>query len=642
MARPLPPTVSQRPSQRRRPQKPARRPQKPPSSPPKSRRRRWAALLDTRQVRLTLACAVLLTGLGGLGLRLVKLQLFEGKELATLANSQQTLDLPSFVPRRPVVDSAGAVLAVDESAYILYVHPSMVGKPLDEVSALLADALNQPEAEILKKLRSADTGVEIINGISENTARRVRKLYLDGIDLIEHPQRFYPQNDLFGAIVGYVDGEGLGQAGLELSQEDKLARPGQETRVRRMGDGGIIPTDLPAGFLHQDDLKLELTLDRRIQRATRVALDRQLANFGAKRGTAMVMDARDGSLLSLVVSPTYDPNRFYDADVELFRNWAVTDLYEPGSTFKPINVAIALEAGALTPNDFIYDAGQLIISEHIVQNHDYSYTGGRGAISIPHILQVSSNIGMVGIVRKLAPSSYHGWLEKLGLGKTITTDLPSAPASQLKTLEEFKTSPIEPATASFGQGLSLTPLQLAQLHASLANGGKIVSPHVVKGLVDSNGNYKWTPERPEPRRVFSEETAQTVVEMMETVVTQGSGRTAALPGYRIGGKTGTAQKAENGIYVAGARITSFVGILPVEDPRYVVIAVVDEPRGESAYGSTVAAPVVKEITQSLVSTLGIQPSQPVAFDPDGNPVALDLEGNPVTAEVDQSGGVWGD
>ncbi len=598
----------------------------------------WQALLDTRRVRLLLTWAILVLALSGLGLRLLKLQVLEGKELAGIAKEQQSVGLSAFVPRRPVVDRAGVVLAVDESVYALFVHPSMLSKPLDESSQLLSQALNLPEAEVLKKLRSADTGVELADGISENTASQVRNLYLDGLDLIEHPQRFYPQKDLFGAIVGYVDGEGAGQAGLELSQEDQLARPGKEMRVRRMGDGGVIPTDLPAGVLHQDDLKLELTLDRRLQRATRIALDRQIKNFGAKRGTAIVMDASDGSLVAMVVSPTYDPNKFYDYDVELFRNWAVTDLYEPGSTFKPVNVAIALEAGALTPGEYIYDAGQLIISEHVVQNHDFNSAGGRGSISIPEILQVSSNIGMVGIVRKLDPGNYHGWLEKLGLGKTVATDLPSVPTSQLKTLEEFKTSPIEPATAAFGQGLSLTPLQLAQLHASLANGGKLVSPHVVKGLVDSNGEYKWKPDLPEPRQVFSQKNAQAVVEMMETVVSQGSGKTAAIPGYRIAGKTGTAQKAENGVYVAGARITSFVGIVPVEAPRYVIIAVVDEPQGEDAYGSTVAAPIVKEITQSLVSTMGIQPSQPVAIDHTGEALAVDLQGNPITADSGPSGG----
>ncbi len=637
MARTLPP-----PSPQRRRPKPLASPAS--LSPWAQRQRRLRQALETRPVRLLLAWLVLTSALGGLALRLVNLQILQGPELSQSAKAQQTLALRSFVPRRPVIDRSGDVLAVDNSVYILYAHPALFTQPLDEVASALAETLNLPDADVLKKLRSGDTGIEVADGISDNTARRLRDLYIDGLDLIEHSQRFYPQNDLFGSILGYVDHDGKAQAGLELSQEEQLARSGKAMEIRRMGDGGALPTDLPAGLLHQDDLRMQLTLDRRIQRATRVALDRQIKNFSAKRGAALVMDARDGSLLSLVVSPTYDPNRFYDFDIELFRNWAVTDLYEPGSTFKPVNVAIALESGALKPTDYIYDAGQLVISEHIVQNHDFSSVGGRGAISIPQILQFSSNIGMVGIVQKLAPGLYHDWLEKLGLGKTVQTDLPSAPVGELKSRKEFEISPIEPATAAFGQGLSLTPLQLAQLHGTLANGGKLVSPHVVKGLVDSQGHYQWQPEHPDPKAVFSPQTAQTVVEMMETVVSEGSGKPAAIPGYRIGGKTGTAQKAENGVYIPGARITSFVGILPVEAPRYVVVAVVDEPQGENAYGSTVAAPIVKEIMQSVVSVMGLPPHQPVALDQQGKPVAVDLRGRPVAGLTPKTHehGVWGD
>lgn len=441
------------------------------------------------------------------------------------------------------------------------------------------------------------------------------RLNLNGFEFVQKYARFYPQEDLAADIVGYVNLDRRGQAGVEYSQEKLLERSVQTVRLSRAGNGALMPDHAPEGFLHFDDLQLQLTIDSRLQRAARSALKQQMEKFGAKRGGVIVMDAADGSLLALVSQPSYNPNQYSKADISLFKNWTVADLYEPGSTFKPLNVAIALENGVIRPDDTFNDPGSIQVADRIIKNaQNKSY----GRINIAQILQHSSNIGMVQIIQRLQPNIYYNWLERLGLGQSVDTDLPFEVGSRLKSQEEFISSPIEPATTSFGQGFSLTPLQLVQMHGALANGGKLVTPHVVKGLVDSKGQMHYLPNRPMPRQIFSPATTQRVVEMMETVVSEGTGKVAQIPGYRIAGKTGTAQKASaSGGYQVGARITSFVGILPVEAPRYVVLALVDEPKGENAYGSTVAAPIVKAVMEALIPIEQIPPSSPV------NPVPAD-------------------
>ncbi len=410
-------------------------------------------------------------------------------------------------------------------------------------------------------------------------------------------------------MVGYVNIDRRGQAGVEYSQEKLLERSVQTVRLSRSGNGALLPDYAPEGFLHFDDLRLQLTIDSRLQRAARAALKQQMEKFDAKRGAVIVMDASDGSLLALVSQPTYNPNKYSTSDISLFKNWTVADLYEPGSTFKPLNVAIALENGVIKQDDVFNDPGSIRVADRTIKN---ALNNGYGRINIAEILQHSSNIGMVQIIQRLQPSVYYNWLERLGLGQKVDTDLPFEVGGRLKSQEQFISSPIEPATTSFGQGLSLTALQLVQLHGALANGGKLVTPHVVQGLIDSKGQMHYLPTRGTPRQIFSAATAHTVVEMMETVVLQGSGKVSQIPGYRIAGKAGTAQKASpSGGYISGARITSFVGILPVEAPRYVVLALVDEPKGENAYGSTVAAPIVKAVMETLIPIEQIPPSQAI-------------------------------
>ncbi|MDZ8050744.1 MAG: peptidoglycan D,D-transpeptidase FtsI family protein [Aulosira sp. ZfuVER01] len=580
-----------------------------------TRRRRETPSSNTQdyvsniRTRLFIAWGVLIAAGLGLAINLYQLQIVRGAKLTEKARNQQMVNLRPFMPRRPVIDRGNNLLAIDRPVYTVFAHPKLFDKSNEEIAKLLAPLLSKDTAELVKIFESKKSGITLAPALPEEIADRFIALHLNGFEFIQKYSRFYPQEDLAADVVGYVNLDRRGQAGVEYSQEKLLERSVQTVRLSRSGNGAVMPDHAPEGFLHFDDLQLQLTIDSRLQRAARSALKQQMEKFGAKRGAVIVMDASDGSLLALVSQPTYNPNQYSKAKIELFKNWTVADLYEPGSTFKPLNVAIALENGVIKPDDLFNDPGSIKVADRIIKNaENKSY----GQINIAQILQHSSNIGMVQIIQRLQPNVYYNWLERLGLGQTVDTDLPFEVGSRLKSQEEFISSPIEPATTSFGQGFSLTPLQLVQMHGALANGGKLVTPHVIRGLIDSKGQTHYSPNRPIPRQIFSPTTTQRVVEMMETVVAEGTGKVAQIPGYRIGGKTGTAQKASaSGGYQVGARITSFVAILPVESPRYVVLALVDEPKGENAYGSTVAAPIVKAVIEALIPIEQIPPSLPV-------------------------------
>jgi cell division protein FtsI (penicillin-binding protein 3) len=576
--------------------------------------------LKRSKFRLWAVWAVLMLGGLGLAVNLFYLQVTRAPALRKQALEQQTLKTKPFVPRRPIVDRTGNVLAIDRQVYTLYAHPKLFKHSKADIAAKLAPMLpidvgpgNTAETELLRRFNLAESGITIADSLAQEVADRVGRMQIkdspvDGLELVRQQQRFYPQQELAADILGYVDGERKGQAGVEYSQQNLLERSMPSIEFSKSIDGHWLPDRLTAGFVQLDDLKLQLTIDSRLQRAARIALKEKMQKHEAKRGTVIVMDARNGELLSVVAEPSYDPNQYFNFDLSRYKNWAVTDVYEPGSTFKPINVAIAMEAGAVKPNSVFNDEGRIYIDVWTIQNSDYQSAGARGPSTVTEILKHSSNVGMVHIMRTMKSSLYYQALEKLGLGQTAGTDLPFEVTSQLKNREQFINSPVESATTAFGQGFSITPMQLVQLNGALANGGKLVTPHVVRGLFDREGQAYWKLPRPVPKQVFSPETTKQVLEMMETVVDGGTGKAAQIPGYRIAGKTGTAQKANaGGGYSKAAIITSFVGIMPVENPRYVVLAVIDEPKGGS--GGIVAAPIVESVMEALISIEKIPPSK---------------------------------
>ena len=569
--------------------------------------------------RLFWVYGVLCLALTGLAGRLIWLQVLQGDALQSRARQIQTQSVKPLGTRRTIVDRVGRLVAIDEERFTLWAHPRYFSFPgddtgqkrrPDEVMAKLAVALGRPKEELLRAVQGRASGVKLLTNLDPQTAAKVKALEISGLDLEAYPQRVYPQGSLFANVVGFLNLDRAPQAGLEQSRDSDLKRQETTFRMRRGGDGTPLPDGLQAGSLYGDDLRLQLTLDSRLQLVAQQAVAKQVKQWNAKRGVALVMDAKSGELLALASAPTYDPNRYWDFNPGVFREWSVQDLYEPGSTFKPINLAIALQEKAIQPNGTVNDVGQLTIGGWPIFNADRR---ANGVIDFPTVLQVSSNVGMVGAMSQVKRETFWRWLNKLGINDVPDTDLPGAVAGQLKSKEEFTAGAIEPATAAFGQGFSLTPLKLVQLHAMLANGGRLVSPHITRGLRSGDGLATNPGQTGIP--LLDPKVTQQVVNWMETVVDKGTGKGMKIPGYRIGGKTGTAQKAHNGVYIPGARITSFVAILPVEQPRYVVLVVMDEPQGGNAYGSTVALPVARQIVEALLVLEKVPPSLPERLNP---------------------------
>ena len=532
-----------------------------------------------------------------LSIRVLDLQFFKSSNFKSRAIARQNKRINAISSRRTIVDKNNRLIAFDKTLYRLWAHPQYFNFPgdsqrrtrtVDEVVSKISKTLNINKESLNSKFIGDNRGVKLLDDLDEEESKKIKNLHISGLDLEMHSKRFYPQGHLYSNIIGFVNDQNKGSAGLEFHLDKKINVLNKSNIIKRGGYGTPLPDSSGPKDFVRDDRKIILTIDSRLQKISYEVLAEQVKEWEAKKGFAVVMNVNNGEILSLVTAPTYDPNEFWLYDPNLFKGWYLQDLFEPGSTFKPINLAIALESKVIDKTGFVQDEGNIEVGGWNLYNWNKK---GNGYIDYPKVLQVSSNIGMIKIMKKLNPSTYWEWLNKLGINERIETDLYESTPGYLKSKDIFVNQPIEQAVASFGQGFSISPLKLAQIHAILANGGYEIVPHVTKDFKKENKNKK--------NKLFSEEVSKTVLEWMETVVENGTGIDSKIDGYRIGGKTGTSQKAINGIYTT-KKVCSFVAALPINDPKYVVLVVIDEPTKAYAYGSTVAVPVVKEIIESLI------------------------------------------
>ena len=557
--------------------------------------------LDKRRLKSIYLMSIFI--ISCLTLRVLNLQFFKSSDYKFKAITMQNKRINAINIRRSIVDKNNRLIAFDKPLYRLWAHPKYFNFPgdsyqtnrtIDEVIDKVSKALNVEKGVLHRKFNGYKSGVKLFDDLDEEDSKKIKNLHISGLDLEIHSKRFYPQGHLYSNVVGFVNDQNIASAGLELHLDKKINVLNKSNILKRGGDGTPLPDSSgPKDFI-RDDQKIILTIDSRLQKIAFDVLAKQVKKWKAKKGFAIVMNVNNGAILSLVSAPSYDPNKFWEYDQSLFKGWYLQDLFEPGSTFKPINLAMALEAKVVDKNGFVQDDGNIKVGGWNLYNWNKK---GNGYINYPEVLQVSSNIGMIKIMQKLHPANHWEWLNKLGINKKIDTDLYESTPGYLKSKDIFVNQPIEQAVASFGQGFSMSPLKLAQIHAILANGGYEIIPHVTQDF-KSNISKK--------NKLFSNEVSKIILEWMETVVERGTGSGSKIDGYRIGGKTGTSQKAINGIYTK-KKVCSFVATLPINDPKYLVLVVVDEPSKAYAYGSTVAVPVAKEIIESLIVLEKIPP-----------------------------------
>jgi cell division protein FtsI (penicillin-binding protein 3) len=504
--------------------------------------------------------------------------------------------------RGMVTDRNGQPLAISTSMSTIWADPQLLSARRDALPAL-ASALEVPVDDLTTRLDAyVAQGRKFIylrRRVEPQCADAVREVTdqyrLAGIGLDNEYRRFYPGGEMFGQVVGFTNVDDIGQEGIELVFEDRLrADPGRR-RVIQDGRGRVVEeVEQIKPPSHGEDVVL--SLDRRLQFLAYRELKRAVTEHRAKSGTAVLLDVTTGEVLAMVNQPAFNPNAARSEPVESRRNRALTDVFEPGSTMKPLVVATALEAGIINPRTPVNTApGVLQVGHNRVKDiHNY------GVLSATGVITKSSNVGVVKIAHRMDRAMLWQTYSRLGFGKITGVEFPGERTGFLPHYEGW--SRFEHATLAFGYGLNMTSLQLAQAYAVVANDGV----HLPVSLQRRDA-------LPEGERVFSEDTARAVRAMMETVVSDvGTARRAKIPGYRVGGKTGTAKKATGRGYAPGKYQSVFAGMAPISDPRFVMVVMVDEPRGKSYYGGIVAAPTFAKVMQAALRLYNVAPDDPQA------------------------------
>ncbi len=546
-----------------------------------------------RRIRLLLAAFALLFAVAVARATWVQGAQHERYTKMAITQHRETIEVPAG--RGTIYDRTGEPLAIGEQATTVYADPRNIADA-QRAAVVASKALGLNANELYPTLKDRSKGfVYVARKADPGKAEALSKREIPGLGFYPEELRAYPQGTVAAHVLGFAGTDNHGLDGLERSLDKTLAgRPGFETIVK---DPFGRPIDVVTSRAERPGHNVTLTIDHQIQANAEQILARTVKQFDARGAAAIVMDPRTGAILAMANYPTFDANRFATASPDARRNRAVTDAYEPGSTFKIVTIAGALEDNVVSPTTSFTLAPTIQVADRVIHE---AHIRGTEVMSVKQILSESSNIGTITIAERLGQGELASWIDRFGFGKPTGVDYPGESSGLVLPLEKWSGSTI--GTVPIGQGIAVTPLQMVSAYATIGNNGVRVTPH----LVEKVGTKRVRLGR--GTRVVSGHTADRMMSMFRDVVLEGTGTQAAIPGYTVAGKTGTAQKAEHGRYVT-KYVASFVGLVPAKSPRLAILVMVDEPHGD-IYGGEVAAPAFRDIARFDLQYLEVPPDAP--------------------------------
>lgn len=576
--------------------------------------------------RLPIVIAFGLLWIGAIAFRLYHLQVVRYDHYVAKAERQQQRVVVLDPPRGTIYDSQGRELAVSVEVDSAYAVPPRLADPRDAARRIARVVPEVDEKKLARQLAQDREFVWVARKLDPPVAAALRGLGIEGIYFVPESKRYYPMRELAAQVLGYVGTDNHGLAGLELIYDELVAgKPGVRTVLRDARRGTVVSPGL--SFAEPEPGQdLHLTLDAAVQHIVERELARAVEERGASRGSAVFLDPATGGVLAMATYPSFDPNHFGAFPKARWRNRTIMDVYEPGSTFKVITAAAALESGKVRPEDvFDCEMGGIVLLDRLIRDHKPF-----GRLTFAEVLAKSSNVGVIKAALLVGDEGMYRTIRGFGFGSPLGIDLPGESSGIFHPLERW--GPLDKAYVSFGQGISVTPLQLAAAVTAVANEGTLLRPHVVAWTGRGPVRRAKSLQPPVVGHPVSPATARTLKDMMEGVVTAGTGRSAGIPGYRVAGKTGTAQIPVAGGYSRSSYIPSFVGFAPADRPRIVGVVAVAEPRGFAYHGGQVAAPVFGAVARQVLLYLGVRPErEPLVAWPGQEMVTASLASPPAPA-----------
>lgn len=579
------------------------------------------------RIRLRICLGAVLALIFLLSLRLGYQMIIKGDEYATLAIKQQTSDSVVSAARGRIVDRNFNDLAISASSNTVWVRPASIrsqgaDEKTQEANKLLsikqlAETLDMSEEAVSEVIESESKLLRLKKYVDEETVTTLRELKLPGIEISPSPRRYYPNGAFLSQVLGIINDDNVGTGGLELQYNSALSGLDGRWISNKDNKRNSLAYGVDSYYAPKDGSTLWSSIDQTVQKIVTQKLAKALIDCKADRAMCIIMDPSNGDILAMAQTDDFDPNypraplsgeeAYFDtlsqADRvyywnQMWRNFNICDVYEPGSTFKLITTSIALEQGVTYMEDSFYCA-PVTIADYTLKCWYYPKSHGRE--NLYQAVENSCNPAMISLAKRLGAEKFYTGIESFGLTEKTGIDFPGEASNILQPR-----NPVGLATMSYGQGIAITPISLVTAVGSIANQGFLMQPRLVKGLIDPDGNIIQEFAPVCKSRTISEQTSKEVLSIMEKVVSEGGGGKAKIPGYRIGGKTGTASKPIAGGYSETDVFASFIGVAPIDDPKIVILVIVDTPRG-ILYGSNTAAPCAHDIMEEVLPYLGVQP-----------------------------------